>query len=1195
MASVMAFGMFSSVNLCANASAAGNGATFYVATNGSDSADGSFVSPFATIGKAQQAIRDLKNSSGLPDGGVTVYIRGGDYNVTKNPIEFTEEDSGTQNAPIVYKAYGDEKVSIDGGIKIPGTEFQKVTDKDTLERFQSAKAKKNIVYADLNKYFTKEELQKKLKIGDMEYGSFEVGEDVAEMALPGFGVYVEDNAYIPARWPNKSDDGFNVYSTIGDIICPGNSDTPTDGLPVFKYTDNRVENWKSYKDASIFINQGWLAGLTGIETIDTANKTMTLKHKIRSAADKDEEFYYFNVLDELDVPGEYYIDTDSGYLYMYPTEALKNQSVGIGVLGEVWDDAIISFDRASYITLSNLTVELSRASGIHLMSGRNIEIVNCDVRNVGYHGIANDKVPLNMCGNSDWTCRGAGYGFYKDMFPESYGEESEKRYKENAGYNYSILNTTVKNTGAGGIKLSGGDRFTLDPCNHVIENCEVSNTGMFHQFLSAGIQLKGVGFTVRHCAVHNIPAAAMRFGLNDSVIEYNEFYDCVREAYDIGVLYTNNFSACVSAGTEIRYNYFHDVPKTLPNVGHYKDGLSFNEQQKISFKFGVYNDSDTSSLTVHHNLFADMPVALFPGITDNNWKNNIFVNVDKPMWLNLQHIIRGNYYKYGVSLESLSNSEGVNEFWAFKDNEVWLEKHPRVDEIRKFYEAHIEKAWQPVMSTITGNYSIFWDNMSRYSGEFVHSEAKLDYCTVENNIFTKDDPGFANISEKNYRIKSDSELIKANPELAKVDISKMGYNKKYVSQKYATEDCIELETNFEVTAVPTAEITERSSGKAIMASVTLEDDNKRIRIVPYNNEKFDLSKSYIVIVTGITDGTDTISFEKIISFDVLFRDDFESYEDTNAMLQKWFKFVSAGNEQPATEDYAELDTKDGNKRLVLKKELILPNGNDTFLINKDAETLASEFDSYVLSYDTENTRNGQLITTVNNGDKYMPKCGSVIFGQDISSKTAQTRIFVTGAQLWNNGTSTVLSELTNEKKTVTEISDRTGGEKDELRIYYDGMLKWQVPEDKGFKYGGSYGGFGFSSGMRSNSDPSNYVYIDNIRAYKPVWQETEGKEITITDLSVNKSENGISGNVYIKNDKYADLSDSVLIVCAYDKNNRLLGIYELDSPDIKVQTNNSFTYVIKADGEVFSAKSFLWSKTKSMEPLAIPKEKTISK
>ena len=781
MASVMAFGMFSSVNLCANASAAGSGATFYVATNGSDSADGSFGSPFATIGKAQQAIRDLKNSSGLPDGGVTVYIRGGDYNVTKNPIEFTEEDSGTQNAPIVYKAYGDEKVSIDGGIKIPGTEFQKVTDKDTLERFQSAKAKKNIVYADLNKYLTKEVLQKKLMLGDNEYSPFSVGEDNGQPALPGFGVYVEDNAYIPARWPNKSDDGFNVYSTIGDIICPGNSDTPTDGLPVFKYTDNRVENWKSYKDASIFINQGWLAGLTGIETIDTANKTMTLKHKIRSAADKDEEFYYFNVLDELDVPGEYYIDTDSGYLYMYPTEALKNQSVGIGVLGEVWDDAIISFDRASYITLSNLTVELSRASGIHLMSGRNIEIVNCDVRNVGYHGIANDKVPLNMCGNSDWTCRGAGYGFYKDMFPESYGEESEKRYKENAGYNYSILNTTVKNTGAGGIKLSGGNRMTLDPCNHVIENCEVSNIGTFQQLLSAGIQLKGVGFTVRNCTVHNIPGAAIRFGLNDSVIEYNEFYDCVRESYDMGILYTNNFSACVSEGTEIRYNYFHDVPKTLPTVGAYKNGLSFGNQTMVQFKFGVYNDSSTSSMTVHHNLFADIPVALFPGVMDNRWRDNIFVNVDKPMWINKQQQIEQSFQRNGVSVESMANSEGVNEYWAFKDNEVWLEKYPRVDEVRKMMEEHMDEAYLPI-ATATGNYSVFWDNKNRYSDE-IAGDWSLKYCTIENNTFTKNDPGFTNISKKDYTLKDTSVLAAANPELAKIDITKMGCKKDAVTEK----------------------------------------------------------------------------------------------------------------------------------------------------------------------------------------------------------------------------------------------------------------------------------------------------------------------------------------------------------------------------------------------------------------------------
>ena len=781
LASVMAFGMFSSVSLCANAAEPGSGAAFYVAVNGSDSADGSFEAPFATIGKAQEAVRELKKSSGLPDGGVSVYIRGGDYNVTKNPIKFTEEDSGTENAPIVYKAYGNEKVSIDGGIKIPGTEFQKVTDKETLERFQSAKAKKNIVYADLNKYMTKEELKRKGKYGSLEYEAFEIGEDNAEGAIPGYGVFVEDYAYIPARWPNRTDDGFDVYTTIGDVISAGNSDFATDGLPIFKYTDSRVENWKSYKDASVFINQGWLAGLTRIEEINKDEKTVTLKHKIRSAVDKDEEFYYFNVLDELDVPGEYYIDTDTGYLYMYPTEALKNQSVGIGLLGEEWDDAIISFDHASYITLSNLMVELSRASGIHLLGGENIEIVNCDVRNVGYHGIANDIIPLNMCGNGDVTCRGAGYGFYREMFPEVYGEEQKKTYDENKAFNYSIINTRVKNTGADGIKLSGGDRFTLERCNHVIDNCDISNVGTFHRMLSSGIQLKGVGFTVRNSTVHNVPGAAMRFGLNDSIIEYNEFYDCVRESYDMGILYTNNFSACVSEGTEIRYNYFHDVPKTLPTVGAYVNGLSMGNQTRLQFKFGVYNDSATSSLTVHHNLFADMPVALFPGVTDNRWKDNIFVNVDKPMWINTQNMIEGAYARNGVSLETLSTAEGVNDFWAFKDNEAWLKKYPRVDEVRKMMEEHMEEAYLPI-ATATGNYSVFWDNKTRYSDE-ISEEPSLKYCTIENNTFTKNDPGFTNISKKDYTLKDTSVLAAANPELAKIDISKMGYNKNARTEK----------------------------------------------------------------------------------------------------------------------------------------------------------------------------------------------------------------------------------------------------------------------------------------------------------------------------------------------------------------------------------------------------------------------------
>ena len=113
--------------------AAMDNAAFYVATNGNDhwsdklSAPNTHATdgPFATLKGARQAIRTLRHirtqggAPELPDGGVTMWLRGGTYPLY-NTFELTTEDSGTPEAPIVYRAYRDEEVRLIGGAKIPG-------------------------------------------------------------------------------------------------------------------------------------------------------------------------------------------------------------------------------------------------------------------------------------------------------------------------------------------------------------------------------------------------------------------------------------------------------------------------------------------------------------------------------------------------------------------------------------------------------------------------------------------------------------------------------------------------------------------------------------------------------------------------------------------------------------------------------------------------------------------------------------------------------------------------------------------------------------------------------------------------------------------------------------------------------------------------------------------------------------------
>ena len=114
---------------------------YYVATNGSDSNAGTISAPFATLNRARDAIRNLKaaNNHKLPAGDVIVYIREGKY-VNTNYSEYNkpllslygEQDSGSENAQIIYSAYPGETVQLLGGYSVPSSSFKPSSNNEDL-------------------------------------------------------------------------------------------------------------------------------------------------------------------------------------------------------------------------------------------------------------------------------------------------------------------------------------------------------------------------------------------------------------------------------------------------------------------------------------------------------------------------------------------------------------------------------------------------------------------------------------------------------------------------------------------------------------------------------------------------------------------------------------------------------------------------------------------------------------------------------------------------------------------------------------------------------------------------------------------------------------------------------------------------------------------------------------------------------
>lgn len=91
---------------------------YYVAPAGSDAGPGALAQPFATLARAQQAVRQKAG---------TVYLRGGTHYLA-HTLTFSAADSGTAAAPVVYQAYANEKPVISGGVRLERLEWKPFRD-----------------------------------------------------------------------------------------------------------------------------------------------------------------------------------------------------------------------------------------------------------------------------------------------------------------------------------------------------------------------------------------------------------------------------------------------------------------------------------------------------------------------------------------------------------------------------------------------------------------------------------------------------------------------------------------------------------------------------------------------------------------------------------------------------------------------------------------------------------------------------------------------------------------------------------------------------------------------------------------------------------------------------------------------------------------------------------------------------------
>ena len=125
----------------------GSALTIYVDANAKDSGDGSESAPFKSIPEAQTKIREIKATEGLPAGGITVFVKDGEYRLDSGLV-FTEEDSGTEESPITYVSESEFGAVLTGGLILSASDFEPLSAEEKARLIDDT-AKEKVVKVDL--------------------------------------------------------------------------------------------------------------------------------------------------------------------------------------------------------------------------------------------------------------------------------------------------------------------------------------------------------------------------------------------------------------------------------------------------------------------------------------------------------------------------------------------------------------------------------------------------------------------------------------------------------------------------------------------------------------------------------------------------------------------------------------------------------------------------------------------------------------------------------------------------------------------------------------------------------------------------------------------------------------------------------------------------------------------------------------
>jgi hypothetical protein len=615
--------------------------TFYVATNGNDLWSGRLATPnrartdgpLSSLAGARDRIRSERTGNQT----VQVLVRGGTYYLPA-PFVLEPQDSGTAEAPVVYAAFQSETPVFSGGRAIEGFRQTGSLWETTIPEVKAG-----------HWYFRQ--------------------------------LFVNGQRRQRARSPNSG--YYRIAKLIPGPPIPNAKPVARDK---FVFAPGDLQPWERLNDVNLVLMHSWETSIHPLKSVDTVSNIVEFAAPMKEwwglgYWEEHQRYFVENARELLDIPGEWYLNRETGVLTYWPMpgERLKDTQIVAPMLTEFVRFAG-NADKGEFVrhvTLRGLTfhhadwildpkgnsstqaaVEVPAA--ITADGALNCAIEGCEVAHVGTYGI--------------WFRRGC-----KDC---------------------RIQHNRLFDLGAGGIRVGEDHEAKLDvgeTSRTLVDNNHIFNGGRIYPGCVGIWVAQSSGNRISHNDIHDLYYTGISVGWNwglepnrtsNNVIEFNHVHNLGQGVLsDAGLIYCLG----VSPGSVIRNNVFHDLwPYSAPALG-----------------WGIYLDAQCGGYLVESNLVYN---TLCGGLMFNNGghehviRNNIFaLSANQALWPYFEQ--RPNTFRHNIvyltqgQLLIPYGERSLNERLAAKeslgdwdDNIYWHTAGP--DALRFFRRSFSE--WQAI-------------------------------------------------------------------------------------------------------------------------------------------------------------------------------------------------------------------------------------------------------------------------------------------------------------------------------------------------------------------------------------------------------------------------------------------------------------------------------------------------------------------